>query len=182
MNFTRRILLLGAAILALGASPESLAADPGITTQISKLKQALKSEQGPDVKRLRAATSSLTQKLPAALAVPPSSDRQDYQVNSAVSDTAEADTAASATPPELTLTDEQRVALINAYQDCADRIDALARQTPFTAQAAEQIVAAVATLENFLARLNQLVPMKRTSASYLNAVNALVAEEQSKGH
>jgi hypothetical protein len=180
MNFPRRLLLLAALGLTLGALPESPATDPGIGTQLSKIKHALNNEKGPDLKRLRAAASSLTQKLPAALAQPSAPDSQAYQV-----DSAEVDgnvLADPVTPPELTLTDDQRETLINAYQDYANKIDALARQDPFNGQVADQIVGAVATLDHFMTKLNQLVPMKRSSVKYLNAISALVAEERQKRH
>lgn len=177
MNFPRRWLLLSAAILALGSLPDCLALDPGINTQLSKLKQALHGQNGPDVKRLRAAASSLAQKLPAALAVPAGPDRQDYQL-----DSAESDLDASGTEAGLTLTDDQRATLINAYQDYADKINALARQSPFTAQTADQISSLVSALDGFLARISQLGSMKPGSPGYLSAVKTLVAQETARGH
>lgn len=181
MIFTRRYFLLVTLSLALGVIPESFASDPGIGTQISKLKHALNSPPGPDVKRIRAAASSLAQKLPAALAAPAAPGQQDYQVNSAIS-ADEPATDEPGVPPELTLDDDQRETLINAYQAYVEKINTLAGQNPLDGEGAGQVAGAVTALERFMTRLDQLVPMKRSSGKYLNAVRALVAEEKQKGH
>jgi hypothetical protein len=175
MHIPRRFLLFTACGLALGASPAGLAQSSGISTQIAKIKQALSNDKVRplDLKGLKDAAWSLTQKRPAALEepAPPDGDKA-YEVNDATADLAYL--------PQLTLTDEQREVLFMAYQDYAENIATIARRQPFDQPAADQIKGAVAALQQFMSRLNALLPMDRTSTAYKKAVATLVHEEQNK--
>lgn len=175
MNTFRQFLLLAAGGLALGVIPEALALDPGINTQIAKLKKALPNESGRalDLKRLNAAALSLTQKRPAALEEPAAKEeKKEYQVDDATAD--------EAYPPQLTLMDDQREALLTVYHDYAENIVALAKRQPLDQPAVDQIKDTVAALQQFMKKLEALLPMNRQSTAYQQAVEKLIHEEQRK--
>ncbi len=173
---TRRNCLLFAALcFSLAASPSGFAEDAHINKQIAKIKRCLTSsdEHPVDLKGLKAAAFTLTQIWPAVLdAVPQEQGKKEYEVDSATGDVPSA--------PRLELTEHQRLALLNAYQDYAENIAAIAGHRPFDQQATDQIKGAVAALEQFIAKLNSLLPMDPNSAEYKKAVETLVNEEQPK--
>jgi hypothetical protein len=175
MNARRSCFFFAAVLLSVVAGPSGLAQDASVNTQIAKIKRSLPTDNGRavDLKGLKAATSSLTQILPSSLeALPPDDEHKEYEVDSVTSD--------KAYTPRLALSEHQRLALLNAYQDYAENIAAIARSNPFDQQAAEQIKGAVAALQQFMTKLKELLLMDRNSDEYKSAVESLVHDVQHK--
>jgi hypothetical protein len=175
MNTRRSSLILAVSCVFLLATPTGRAQDTGVDAQLAKIKRCLPGDDGrpADLKGLKAAASSLTEKWPTLLDAPGAQEeKKEYQVDDATAD--------QPATPRLALTESQRLALLNAYQDYAESIAAIAKRRPFDPQAAEDIKGAVSALREFMTRLESLLPMDSDSSDYRRAVEKLVNEERRK--